>query len=99
MAQVLPETVPRTTWKQEFRSVRIGDVGHIIYKGAYGRDGFRLCRISDVHPDVHGVLRTCIVEFRPRHVADNNKTYMAKEPVSMKVRVHRVAILLPVEEQ
>ena len=73
-------------------------MGYIIYKGAYGRDGFRLCRVSQVHPDVHGVVGTCTVEFRPRHVADNDRTYVAKEPVSMKVRVQMVTILLPVEE-
>ena len=38
LAQALPEMVPRTAWKQEHRSVRVGDVGHIVYKGTYGWD-------------------------------------------------------------
>ena len=99
MAHVPHEMVPRTTWKHKFCSLKVCHVGHIIYKGAYGRDRFRLCRMSDVHPGTNSVLRSCTIHFRPRHIVNRCRAYVAKEPVSMKVGIQRIAILLSVEDQ
>ena len=98
-AQALPEMVPRTTWKQEYRSVKVGDVGHILYKSNLGKSAFRLCRVIKTSPDEHGVVRTFTVGFRPRHRAERGQQYVPKEPVSMEVAAQRFAVLLPVELQ
>ena len=97
--QAFPEMIPRTTWKQQFRSVKVGDVGHILYKNSLGKSAFRLCRVLSTSPDAHGVVRTCTVGFRPRHVAERGQRYVPKEPVSMIIGVQRFSVLLPVELQ
>ena len=75
LAQAFPEMVARTTWKQEHKSVKNGDMGHIVYKGTYGRDTFRLCRVSSVSPDVHSVVRTCKVKFRSQKSNETGAEY------------------------
>ena len=88
---------PRTAWKQECRSVQVGDIGHIIYKGMYRLNAFRLCQVSEVCPNILGTVRTCIVQFRPSHTGDLSKPFVPNEPITMDVGVQRFAVLLPVE--
>ena len=97
--QAFPEMIPRSTWKQEYRSVKVGDVGHILYKHSLGKSAFRLCRVITTSPDAHGVVRTCTVAFRPRHVAERGQQYVPKEPIAMDIGVQRFSVLLPVELQ
>ena len=99
LAQALPEMIPRTTWKKEFRSVEVGDIGHIVYKSSLGQSAFRLCRVSSTSPDAHGVVRTLTVSFRPRHRAEQGPRYTAKDPVEMVIGVQRFSCLLPIELQ
>ena len=99
LAQALPEMIPRTAWKQEHRSAKVGDIGHIIYKSSLGKSAYRLCKIVTVSPDSHGVVRTCTVAFRPRHRAEKGQRYLAKEPLQMQIGVQRFAVLLPLELQ
>ena len=99
LSQAFPEMLPRATWKQEFRSVQVGDIGHIIYKSSLGKHAFRLCRIVSVSPDAHGRVRTAVVGFRPRHKADSSTKYTSKEPVTMEIGIQRFAVLLPKELQ
>jgi len=99
LAQAFPEMVPRTAWKQKYRSVRVGDVGHMLYKAALGKSAYRLCRVISTSPDTHGVVRTCTVGFRPRHRAEQGEEYQSKELTTMIIGVQRFAVLLPLELQ
>ena len=99
LAQAFPEMIPRSAWKHKFRNVRVGDIGHLQYKSTMGKSAYRLCRITSVSPDTHGVVRTCAISFRPRHRAETGPQYRAKEPESMTIGVQRFAVLLPVELQ
>ena len=60
---------------------------------------YRLCRVSELFPDEHNNVLTCIVKFRPRHIGDAVKKYISKPPEEMKLTVQRFSTLLPVEIQ
>ena len=79
------------------RSVRIGDVGLIVYKGTYGRDTFWLCSVVSVSPDVHGTVRNCELKFRPRHIIKKSKENKPRTNLCMEMGVQGFTILLPVE--
>ena len=65
----------RSTWKQKYRFVKVGDMGHIIYKGNIDSrsDCYRLCQVNKVFPDMQGNVRTCTIQFRPRQVTDTSR--------------------------
>ena len=99
LAQVFPDMVSRTKWKQKSRNLRVGDLGVLRYEKTLGPDSWRLARVSRADPDHDGLVRTISVEFRPRHARDRGKAYKAKKPQSMDIGVQRFAVMLPVEEQ
>ena len=99
IAQVFPDLVPRSKWKQAVRNLRVGDIGLLKYDKSLGSDSWRLARVARVDPDEDGLVRTINVRFRPRHVRDQGKKYRAKQPLDMDIGVQRFAVMLPVEEQ
>ena len=99
LGQVFPDMVGRTKWRTAKRNLRIGDIGHVRYQHQVGEDLWRLARIVKVKVDEDGHIRTIVVEFRPRHVADKTKPYVKKPGVNLEIGVQRFSVLLPVEEQ
>ena len=99
LAQVFPDMVPRTKWKQAVRNLRVGDIGVLRYESKLGPDSWRLARVSRADPDRDGLVRTIQIQFRPRHKRDKDKPYQKKVPLTMEIGVQRFAVMLPVEEQ
>ena len=77
MKQAVPEMAPRQIWKHKYRLIKVGDIGHIMYKSIVGSKQiyYRLCRLSKVFPDADNNVGTCMVKFRSRHVGDTGKDY------------------------
>ena len=99
MAQVFPDLVPRTKWRQAERNLQVGDIGLLRYEKQLGPNSWRLARITQASPDNDGLVRTIRVEFRPRHKKDVGKDYRSKLPQFMDIGVQRFAVVLPLEEQ
>ena len=99
MAQVFPDLVPRTKWRQVHRNLQVGDIGLLKYEQKVGPDSWRLARVVLTHPGVDGLVRTITVSFRPRRVSDKGPEYKVKASQSMLIGVQRFAVMLPVEEQ
>ena len=103
MRQVFPSLVPFRKWKVEHRNPCVGDVVLVQYSSKVGKGDFRMARVSEVHPDSHGVVRTITVKMRPRDarekVLDNPPFLAPKPPLLLRLGVQRVCVLLPVEEQ
>ena len=99
LAQVFPDLVPRTKWKQEHRCVQVGDIGLLKYEQKLGPDAWRLVRVVKAHPGSDGLVRTITVEFRPSRATDKGAGYKTKVPQSIKIGVQRFAVMLAVEEQ
>ena len=99
LAQVFPDLVPRTKWKQVHRCVRVNDIGLLKYEQKLGPNAWRLVRVVEANPGSDGLVRTITVEFRPRRASDKGASYRAKVPQRMEIGVQRFAVMLAVEEQ
>ena len=99
LAQVVPLLTPRRKWRQEVRALKVGDVVMVVTRSKLGPGSFRLARIDEVHPDVHGVVRTVTVLLRNRRRGRGERWNVCKGELERQVMpVQRLAVLLPVEE-
>ena len=96
--QVLPSLVPCRKWKQEFRSLKEGDVVLMYYQSSV-KDHYRLARVKKVYPDKKNLVRTVRVAFRKRDSRETNDEYKSKPLVEEDVAVQRLSVLVPVDEQ
>ena len=99
MDQAVPLLAPRRRWRQEVRAVKVGDIVMVVTKSALGPGSFRLAKIEQVHPDVHGVVRTVTLAVRNRRRGAREPGVVCKAGTeSHVVPVQRIAVLAPVEE-
>ena len=99
IVQALPHLVPFKKWKTEHRSLCVGDIVLVLYEKKVGKGTYRLGRVTDVHPDIHGIVRTVTVGLRKSDKREKLLPYVSKPLVEMKLGVQRVAVIGPVEEQ
>ena len=76
----------------------MGDLGHIRYEQKLGTHTWQVARVVKVKLGDDQVVRTIMVNFRPRHVSDLCKKYVSKHPEEMEIGVQRFAVLLPIKE-
>ena len=94
-----PLFCPRRKWTTTQRNLQIGDIVMLRYQQQVGKDTFRLGKITEVHPDVHNVVRTVTVSIRNlRKVKKENRNNVSAPQTTMTVGVQRLVVLLPVEE-
>ena len=90
---------PRQKWTIQQRNLRVGDIVLLRYEQQVGKDKFRLGKITQVHPDRHGLVRTVTVSLRDLKKARKEKRNEVKAPqTAMTVGIQRLVVLLPVEE-
>ena len=103
LKQVFPSLVPYNKWRTEFRNPQVGDIVLVHYPSRASKGDYRLARISAVHPDPHGIVRTVTVIMRPRDkrekVTADPPHLKPKPPVELSLGIQRLAVILPVEEQ
>ena len=96
--KVFPTLLPRRKWHHQHRNVTPGDVVLIQYKGKVSTT-WKLGKVEKVFPDKQGVVRTCEVVYRPKHVGEKLLPYKTKPLYSLRTAVQRLCVLLPREEQ
>ena len=101
--QVFPSLVPFRKWKSVYRNLHIGDIVLVMYASKVAKGDYRLARVTNVHPDHNGMVRTVTVSMRPR---DSREKVLSKPPylnpkqaVELVVGVQRLVVILPIEEQ
>ena len=100
MDDVFPLLVPRRKMMAEFTNLNIGDIVLVKYAAKFSKDRFRLARVLDLHPDVHGKVRTVTIGIRNRQRAARERRDVNKAGlVSMVVPVQRLVLVLPAGEQ
>ena len=91
---------PRKKWHTQQRNVKEGDIVLVKYDQKVGNDKFRLARIAQTLPDVHGKVRTVLVEMRNRRKASREKAEVCKAGLlQVRLPVQRLVVILPVEEE
>ena len=99
IAQVLPFLVPYKKWKTEHRNVQKRDIVLVLYDKKIKKGEYRLGRVLNVHPDMHGRVRTVTVGLRRRDRRENALPYNPKPLDELTVGVQRLAVICPAEEQ
>ena len=100
LTAVWPSLVPFRRWRTHHRNVCVGDIVLVRHQGKVAKPTYRLARVLTAKPDDKGDVRTVVVGYRPRHVADRKKrTYVAKPLEELVAPVQRLVVLLAVEEQ
>ena len=81
----------------------MGDVVLVQYSSKVSKADYRLARVSQVHPNPHGLVRTVTVAMRPRDSREQvskDPPYLKNKPLTqLSLGVQRVVVVLPVEEQ
>lgn len=87
---------PRTKWLQEERQLAVGDICHLHYSQKFGPPSYRLCRVTEVLPGEDGMVRTVRVYIGN---AESVRCSQEESTKNITVGIHRLAVLLPVEDQ
>ena len=66
VVQALPHLVPYRRWKNEHRSLRVNDIVLVLYAKKLGKGDYVLGRVTQIHPDCHGIVRTVTVDAREK---------------------------------
>ena len=79
--------------------MEVGDIGLLRYDRKLGKDKYRLCKVSEVKPDIHGVVRTVVVSMRDRRKAVREARDICRAGLmELEVAVQRIVVILPREE-
>ena len=89
--------LPRNKWNVQHRNLCVGDIVLLKYDSKFSKDRYRLARVTQVHPDKLGVVRTVTVGMRPRHLREPVLPYKKKSLVEFAVGVQRLVVILPKE--
>ena len=92
--------LPRRKWMTSHRNMQAHDIVMLRYDSKYGQDRYRLARVVETYPDVHGTVRSVKIAVRDRRG-------LSREPPEacrtlrdhMQVGIQRLVVLLPAEEQ
>ena len=84
---------PRQKWRQECRSLAVGDVVMILSRAKLGKDSYKLARVARLHPDEDGLVRTVTVVIKSRRVRGRQ---LHTEEVCLPVQ--RLVVILPAGE-
>ena len=96
--QVLPSLVPLRKWRKISRNISVGDVCLMTYVGNL-KDDYRMVRVTKVHPDKKGLVRTVTVAYRKRDSREGSDVYWKKPLTEEIVHVQRLSVLVSADEQ
>ena len=91
---VLPTLMPIKRWKQKRDNLNVGDVVMMLYPGQFKND-YRLAKVTKIHPDKKGLVRTVSVSYRRRDSREQPRVYKSKPLIEEKVSVQRLSLLVP----
>ena len=90
---------PRKKWTTQHRNLQQGDIVLVRYQQQLGKDRFRLGKVTELHPDKHGAVRTVTVGLRDQKKSRREQTNQAKtSQTTMTLAVQRLVVLLPADE-
>ena len=90
--------VPIQKWRHKHRNVEVGDIVLLKCEAALGKPQYRRGRVTEVHPDQHGVVRDATVLTRSRHKGEKLSDFRKKKMTEQRVSVQRLAVLLAADE-
>ena len=71
----------------------------VLYDRKICKGEYKLGRVTKVHPDCNGIVRTVTIGFRKTDVREPLLPYVPKVLDEVTVGVQRVCVICPVEEK
>ena len=71
----------------------------VLYNKSVGKADYRLGRVTEVHPDIHGRVRTVTVGLRRRDKREAVLSYRPKPLDEITLGVQRIVVISPVKDQ
>ena len=94
-----PLLCPRPKWHTSQRNLEIGDIVLVRYEKGFGKEKYRMGKISDVKLDRQGLVRTAVVQVRDKRKGAREGVSTCRAGlVDMHLAVQRLVVLLPREE-
>ena len=93
-----PSLVYRQKWHEKERDVQVNDVVLILDSDTF-RGQYRLGIVQKTHPGRDGIIRVVTVGYKNFKVDEKVYQYNGQPYTTVKRRVQRLVLLVPVEEQ
>ena len=91
-----PTLLVRQKWHHQKRNLEPNDVC-LLQDSNNLRGEWRLCKVVEVHPDEHGVVRNVDVEVAARY--DGSSTYKFQKPYTLNRHVSKLIVLAPSDDE
>ena len=93
-----PSLVYRHKWHAQQRDIQLNDVVLILDSNSLKGD-YKLGIVHEIHPGKDGIIRSATVAYKNFRVGEKINEYKGQGYVTVKRRVQRLVLLVPVEEQ
>ena len=93
-----PSLVYRQKWHEKERDVQVNDVVLILDSDTF-RGQYRLGIVQKTHPGQDGIIRVVTVGYKNFRVDEKVYQYKGQPYTTVKRRVQRLVLLVPIEEQ
>ena len=91
-----PSLIIQQKWHTQKRNLSIGDIC-LLQDSNTMRAEWRMCKVMETYPDIHGVVRNVEVKVAP--VQDGGVSYKYHKPNCLKRHVSKLIVIVPVEEK
>ncbi|XP_067951010.1 uncharacterized protein [Watersipora subatra] len=93
-----PTMAVHTKWLKNQRNLQVGDIVLVSDSNAL-RSQYHLAEVIKTYPDKKGLVRRADLRYRSYSTGKSMKTYTGGASVVITRSVHRLALVVPVEEQ
>ena len=93
-----PTLMTQTKWHQPQRNLQVGDIVLVCDSNAL-RSHYHLAQVREVYPDEKGIVRKVSLRYKNYKVGEKVYAYAGAKDVTVTRSVHRLALLVPVEEK
>jgi hypothetical protein len=93
-----PTMIPQTKWHGKARNLQVGDIV-LVKDSNMLRSQYHVAEVLETYPDAKGTVRTVSLRYRNVKIGDKMKEYKGGHDVVITRSVHKLALIVPIEDQ
>lgn len=93
-----PTMVAQAKWRKTKRNAEVGDIVLVSDSNAL-RSEYHLAEVVKTYPDKRGLVRRADVRYRNHRVGKEVKTYVGGSDVTVSRSVHKLALVVPIQQR
>ena len=93
-----PTMMQHTKWHKKMRNLEVGDIVLVCDSNVL-RSHYHLAEVMQTYPDSNGMIRRVSLRYRNVKVGKNVRTYAGGSDVVISRSVHKLSLVVPIEEQ